>query len=60
MPYDVELNDALTELDLAVANDDDFNLIQLDVLALPRTNSHGLESFVSPHMQLTYELPDAD
>jgi len=52
VPYDAKLNDALTDLDLAVANDADFNLIQLDVLALPRTDLHGLESFLSPQMKL--------
>lgn len=58
--YDDAINEALTELDLAIANDDDFNLIRLNVLALPRTTPEGIQSFLSPQLQAEYQLTHAD
>jgi hypothetical protein len=41
-----ELEDSLTDLDLAVAQDEEFNLIRLQVLALPRASEESVRSFL--------------
>jgi hypothetical protein len=46
--YDSALEDALTELDLKVAQNPDYNLINLSVLALPAFAEDAIRSFL-PH-----------
>jgi hypothetical protein len=54
--YDDELETALTELDLEIAHDSDFDLISLGVHAIPLG---PVESFVSRKMALRF-VPDGD
>lgn len=46
--HDGELEDALTEVDIEVANDEEFNLIKMEVLAIPDSPKDCVESFLSP------------
>lgn len=46
--YDSVLEDALTELDMQVAQNPDYNLINLSVLALPAFAEDAIRSFL-PH-----------
>jgi len=55
-PYDGKLDDALTELDLAIANDDDFSLISLAVHSIPASSEATIQSFVAKKLQLRYRL----
>jgi hypothetical protein len=41
-----EFEDALTDLDVAVAQDDEFSLIRLNVLGLPRGSEESIQSFL--------------
>lgn len=52
--FDESLEDAITELDLAVANDEDFSLIRLAVHALPRCQESTYRSFLARNMTLRY------
>jgi len=45
-PFNEALEEALTDLDLEVANDNDFDLIRLSVLALPATSEESVRSFL--------------
>jgi len=45
-PYDFELSDKLTELDIDFANDAHFNSISLNVLAIPRCSSEDAQAFL--------------
>lgn len=44
--FDQSLVDSLTELDLSIAQDESFNLLRLNALALPRASLHSIESFL--------------
>jgi hypothetical protein len=44
--YDEALEESLTDLDLEVANDPDYSLIRLDVLAVPEVSAESLRSFL--------------
>ena len=44
---DDDLNDALTDLDLQIARGEDFNLIDLDVLAVPNVGSDARLAFLA-------------
>lgn len=46
-PYDSDFEDNLTDLDVEVANNPDYNLIKMDVLALPNSSDESIKSFVS-------------
>jgi len=52
--YDAQLEDALTELDLEVAQAEEFDQIRLSVLALPQTNAEGVSSFINPELPALY------
>lgn len=45
--YDSDFESKLTDLDVEVANDSDYNLIKMDVLALPNSSNESINSFVS-------------
>ena len=45
--YDSDFEDKLTDLDVEVANNPDYNLIKMDVLALPNSSDESIKSFVS-------------
>ena len=53
---DNELECALTELDLEIANDKDFNLISLTVHAIPLASEDTVQSFLSRKFALRYVL----
>lgn len=44
--YDDELESAMTELDLEIANADDFSLLNLEVLAIPNSPPECVQAFV--------------
>lgn len=44
--YDESFEDLMTELDLEIANDDDYNLINLSVLAIPPCEEETTQSFL--------------
>jgi len=46
VPYDFDLCDKLTELDIEIANDADFNLVTLNVLSIPRCSSDAATAFI--------------
>ena len=48
-PFNQKIEDSLTELDIAIAQDDDLDLIKLSVLALPKASKDSIESFLYLH-----------
>ncbi len=52
--YDDTFEDELTQLDLAVAQDPNLDLIRLSVLAVPPASQEGVESFLAPGFTLQY------
>jgi hypothetical protein len=46
--YDRDFEDELTELDLAVAHDEELGLIRLSVLGLPNASPEAIDSFLAP------------
>ena len=54
--YDETLDDELTDLDLEVANDDDYNLIRLNVQNLPRASDESVESFLATGQLFSYKF----
>jgi len=46
IPYNSDLSDKLTDLDIEIANDDNFNLITLNVLAIPRCSFDAAQAFI--------------
>jgi hypothetical protein len=54
--YNDSIESDLTELDLEIANDSDYDLIRLTVLAIPQSPSEVISSFVSRGMALEYAL----
>lgn len=55
-PFNEALEDALTELDLEIANDETLDLIRFSVLALPATSKESVQSFLAAE---TPEIDDA-
>lgn len=51
--YDDEFEDALSELDLALANDLDLDLIKLNSIALPPVSMEALDTFVDSNVVLS-------
>jgi hypothetical protein len=47
MEYDRELADALTQLDLSVANSADLSLIELNVMAIPPVSADACKAFMA-------------
>lgn len=45
--FDADLSDSLTELDLAIANGPQFDLVDLEVLAVPPLSPDSLKSILS-------------
>ena len=54
--YDSDFESELTRLDIEIANDSDFDLISLSVLALPKCDTVAVESFLSSKMKLRYAI----
>lgn len=52
--YDDNLESDITELEIDIANDNDYYLIGLNVLAIPNCSRDGMQSFLSKKMQLRY------
>lgn len=48
--HDSALEDALTDLDMAVAQNPDYDLIRLSVLAIPAFGEDVVRSFLPPNM----------
>jgi hypothetical protein len=46
VPYNFDLSDKLTELDIEIANDSDFDWLTLNVLAIPRCSSEAAQAFI--------------
>jgi hypothetical protein len=44
--FDQDLEDALTDLDLEVAQDEEFNLLRMNALAIPAASDESIESFL--------------
>ncbi len=44
--FDQELEDSLTDLDIEIAQDEEFNLIRLNILALPMASEDSINSFL--------------
>ncbi len=44
--FNAEFEDAVTELDMSIAQDEEFGLIRLNVLALPAASEESIESFL--------------
>lgn len=58
--HDDALEDALTDLDMAVAQNPDYDLISLSVLALPAFAEDTIQSFLSPRAEPNSEGDDAE
>lgn len=58
--YDGALEDALTELDIAIAQNSDYDLIQLSVLAIPAFGEDVIRSFLPPHVDSKGASDDAE
>ena len=52
--YDEEFDDALSELDLDIANDVDLDLISLNTIALPNVSRESLDSFLDREVSLKF------
>jgi len=53
--HDRDLEDDLTDLDLAVARHSNYHGVRLSVLALPNCDADGYMSFLRPGLFLSYE-----
>lgn len=54
--YDDDLESEITDLDIQVANDADFGMIDLSILAIPNSPPETVRSFLSKKMQLRYAI----
>lgn len=52
--FDGEFEDILSDLDIEIAQNPEYSLIHLSVLALPNCSQEGYESFLSPTYTLEY------
>ena len=57
--HNEELEECLTDLDVQVANDPEFQSIFLSVLAIPKCGPDGYLSFIDPQLSLEYRDKDA-
>lgn len=55
--YDRDFEDLLTQVDLEIANDSEFNTIRMNVLALPNCPSDSITAFVSPEYAISLSSP---
>ncbi len=53
--HDDELEEALSELDVEIANDPDFELLKLNAILLPPVTEDALMSFLDPRFLLSYD-----
>lgn len=53
-PFDADLAESLTDLDLQIANSDNFNLVDLEVLAIPPVCESSRAAFLSSGEVLNY------
>ena len=53
--YDREFEDLLTSLDIGIAQDKDFEMINLSVLGLPKSPTKSVADFLSPQNTLKYD-----
>ena len=51
---DQEIEDDLTALDVDIANDDDYSLVSLSVLAIPSVDDESIQAFLSADLVLRY------
>ncbi len=56
--FDDAFEDSLTDLDLAVAQDENLGLIELSVLALPKSSQESVAAFLSPTFSLKHQHVD--
>jgi len=56
--YDRDLEDSLTDLDMEIAKDAEFDLVRLAVLAVPPMSQAGMSSFVCPQYAMAYNNAD--
>lgn len=56
--YGREFEDALTDLDVDVAQNPNLDLVQLSVLAIPKASDESVASFLNP--KLTLAFPNAE
>ena len=54
--YDSDFESDITDLDIQVANEPDFGMIELSVLAIPNCPLESVNSFLSKKMQLRYAI----
>ncbi len=54
--FNASVEAAMTDLDLEIANDSDYNLIRLAVHALPKCSEEELQSFLSRRMALRFSI----
>lgn len=54
VPFNRGLEDQLTDLDLAIASDGGLGLIELNVLALPKTSTESYRTFLVPGQTWAY------
>jgi len=52
--YDGEFEDSLTDLEFAIANDADLNLISMTTMPLPPVSEQALRSFIDESLLLQY------
>ena len=52
--YDDELEDSLTDLDIAVATSPELDMLRLDVLCLPEVSMEAAHSFLPPPLKLEF------
>ncbi|MBL7132691.1 MAG: hypothetical protein ISS78_01205 [Phycisphaerae bacterium] len=52
--YDAEFTDDLSALDAEIARNPEFNMIRLDVLALPLVSDEGARSFLNPEAVMVF------
>ena len=55
VPYNGGLETALTKLDLEIANSDEFDLLQLNALALPKSSDVSYRTFLVADQTWTFE-----
>jgi hypothetical protein len=53
--FDQKLEDDLTDLDVEIARDADYDLIKLNVLCLPNCSEDTIRSFLPPNGSLVYD-----
>jgi hypothetical protein len=46
VPYDFDLSEKLTDLDIEIANNPNFNRVTLNVLSFPRCSVEAAQAFV--------------